>query len=190
MLEYGEYGDRKMAALAPKVVEMYWSGSTVKQIAKDLNVSENLVLKTLRIAGGKVSKRGGYNIVQPAKIGVEKIDKIMELSAQGFTVKEIAEAVSVDARTVKRHAPETIGRRKVVEKVSKPAVNEVVLEPELLAKIGLMVEDEVPLAEICRTFHVTTHAVKKYFPNAGVRNGTEVRALLRRAEEVYESYGV
>lgn len=137
------------------VIRLYWEGNSVKEVCRILEISEWSVRKILRLAGGKIphpntyESRIGYN-----RIPEERIKQIKTLADQGFNITQIAEALNVNRKTVKRYAPEAAH-----DKHAPLLPKEVLDEMAELVKSGEYTADQ-----IAKMVGVSAYTVRHHHP--------------------------
>lgn len=118
-----------------------------------------------------------------SKLSREVLDRMGELVSEGgHSASEIARLCGVSRPTVKKYYPE-LPIPKAVNKVPD----------ETVKRIGLFLEDGVPLSEIEATLGVSRSTIRKYYPPKepiDFSHVAEVRWMMKRFEELEESYGV
>lgn len=191
-IETAEYSSAKVEALAPEIIEAYWAGTSIEDLAKIHGLNRRTIHKMLHVAGGALPSGNKRNSTLEERDS-ERYAEIERLVDEGLTAHMIAKQTGTKRDTIVKHFP-NVARRKVrPEKIVEPKEQKFgAIDQEMLDWIGVLVEDETPMSEIARTTGVSVSTIKKYYPGAGVgRNkGGSVRAMFQRAEEIYKNWGV
>ena len=187
-----QYSSARIEAIAPEVIEAYWSGTSIDDLAMIHGLHRRTIHKMLHVAGGALptgNKRNSTLIERDA----ERYAEIERLVDEGLTAGEISVQTKTKRDTIVKYFP-NVARRKIrPEKIVELKQQKFgAIDQDMLDWIGVMVEDETPLSEISRTTGVSVSTIKKYYPNAGVGQGKggSVRAMFQRAEEIYKEWGV
>lgn len=147
--------------LDSNIVRMYWSGSSPKEISKQVGYSYWYVCKVLKQAGGELPKSKGYKQQIPSRaLPAGKVLEIRTLADQDFDIVEISTMVGVSPRTVKKYAPDA---RRRLHTTKTP--DEIVEQIGELVKLGTL-----SASEIARRTGVSTNTVKKYYPQIAMHD--------------------
>ena len=137
------------------VIRLYWEGNSVKNVASALDISEWSVRKILRLAGGKIPHPNTYDPhMGYTRIPQERVKQIKTLAEQGFNITQIAEALNVNRKTVKRYAPGAAHDKR------SPMLPE-----KVLAEMASLVESGEHTAEqIAKMVGVSAQTVRHHHP--------------------------
>lgn len=101
----------------------------------------------------------------PSPATASRRKQVLEMSDRGLTPTEIADALKASPAVV------CADRHRLGVSQPRPLRRRSTLEPDEVAKMSLLVDDECPISEIARTFDLSPSTVRRYFPNVKRMDG-------------------